>query len=500
MADLQSTARQVDHTAYPIPGVLRRLTKSFGVYGAANFGIRGLNFLLILVYARYLQPQDYGMIYIAEIVAAFLAIFGGLSLDSAIERMYFQHHHNDEELRSYIGSVIRFGLLWIGIFLFLALIVGGTISPHRKILAGTPFYPYIALAIATATTSQVMQYRLAVFQAASRPRSYAALSIISATLTATCCFYGVVLRRDGALAMLEGKFVAAVVTFLIVAWSMRTYLTAPFRWRFVRESLSFSLPLVPHLVMASGLVVADRFILARYRDLSEVGIYSLAYTFGMVMYLVTQSLSQAWFPIFFAMAGDEEEIRRQLARICSGLAVFLAILACLGILLAPAFVNLFLDSRYAATAQIIPLVVMGYLFHALFSLFDLAILQAKRTSSVFVISLVAFAVNIALNLAWVPHWGMQGAAWATTLAYAVEALGAFLLAQRVFHLPYRQGEILLSFTVAAVAVLLTQSSCVLKWHGLLLTACVVPTIGLLTFIAGRDLFGTFSLILSRRAN
>jgi O-antigen/teichoic acid export membrane protein len=500
MADLQSTARPIDATTYPIPDVLRRLTKSFGVYGAANFGIRGLNFLLILVYARYLQPHDYGMIYMAEIVAAFLAIFAGLSLDSAIERMYFQHNHNDEELRSYIGSVTRFGLLWMGIFLVLALAAGGTISPHLKIVAGTPFYPYIALAISTATALQVMQYRLAVFQASSRPRSYAALSIVLFALTAVCCFYGVVLRRGGALAMLEGKFVAAAVTFLIVAWNMRAYLTDPFRWKFVRESLSFSLPLVPHLVMASGLVVADRFILAHYRDLSEVGIYSLAYTFGMVMYLVTQSLCQAWFPIFFTMAGGDEEGRRQLARICSGLAVFLAVLACFGILLAPAFVNLFLDSRYAATAQIVPLVVIGYLFHAFFSLFDLAILQAKRTSSVFVISLVPFATNIALNLAWIPHRGMRGAAWATTLAYAVEALGTFLLAQRVFHLPYRHGEILLSIAVAVVAVWLTQSSWALEWHGLLLAGCVVPAIGLLTLVAGRDLLGAFSLVRSRRAN
>ena len=499
MADLKDSATTNAEAAAYTPSLLRRLTKSFGVYGGANFGIRGLNFLLILVYARYLQPRDYGVIYMAEIIAAFLTIFAGLSLDSAIERLYFEHNHDREELRSFIGSVFRFGLLWMGIFLLLALAVGSAISSHLKVLASTPFYPYIAFAIATATASQATQFRLAVFQASSCPRSYGVLSIILATLTAVCCFYGVVLRRGGALAMLIGKFVAAAVTLLIVAWSMRAYLAAPFRWRFVRESLSFSLPLVPHLVMASGLVVADRFILARYRDLSEVGIYSLAYTFGMVMYLVTQSLSQAWLPMFFTLASGDEENRRQLGRICSALAVFLAVLACFGILLAPAFVQLSLDSRYAAAVQIIPLVVMGYLFHALFSLFDLAILQAKRTSSVFLISLIAFAANIGLNLVWVPHWGMYGAAWATALAYAVEALGAFLLAQQVFRLPYRKGEILLGLAVAVVAVGLTQIWAQ-KWHGLLLAGCALPAIGLLMFAAGRDLLGSFSFIRARLAN
>jgi O-antigen/teichoic acid export membrane protein len=56
-------------------------------------------------------------------------------------------------------------------------------------------------------------------------------------------------------------------------------------------------------------ILADRFILAHYRDLSEVGIYSLAYSLGMVMFLVTRSLSQAWLPMFFELARYRKENR-----------------------------------------------------------------------------------------------------------------------------------------------------------------------------------------------
>jgi len=290
---------------------------------------------------------------------------------------------------------------------------------------------------------------------------------------------------------LQGKLVAAVLTFLIAAWSMRTFLTARFQWKFVRDSLSFSLPLVPHLVMASGLVVADRFILEHYRNLSEVGIYSLAYTFGMVMYLVTQSLSQAWLPMFFELAADGEKSREVLGRICSGLAIFLAALACLGILLSPIFVHVALDYRYHPAARIVPLVIMGYLFHALFSLFDLSILQAKRTASVFTISLLAFTVNLVLNFTMIPRWGMYGAAWATAIAYGVEAIGAFALAQRFFALPYRLPEILAGIVVAGGALWLTQFAWMPKWQGLLLAIAAVPALGLLAIIGRRDLQSAF---------
>lgn len=468
-------------------GMARSLAQSFAVYSGANFGIKALNFLLILVYAHYLRPYDYGIIYMAEIIASFVAIFAGLSIDSALQRLYFQHNQNTDELRSYLGSAIRFGLAWMMIFLAVALALGGVIQSHLQTHASVPFYPYIAMAIATATAMQGVQYRLAVYQASRRPRSYALLSFVLAIITAACCMYWVVVRRDGAVGMMRGRLVAAAIVFLIAVWSMRTFLTARFQWRFVRESLSFSLPLVPHLVMASGLVVADRFILEHYRNLSEVGIYSLAYTIGMVMYLVTQSLSQALLPVFFHLAGGGTEDRRTLGRICSGLVIFLVGLACLGILFSPLFVHVFLDYRYYPAAGIVPMVVMGYLFHALFSLFSFPLLQAKRTTSVFLISLAAFALNLALNFALIPRWGMYGAAWATTIAYAVEAAGAFLLAQRFFPLPWRLPEILAGLAVASGALWLTQSAWLPRWHALLPAVASLPALGLLALIGRRDL-------------
>lgn len=497
MSDLSPQNAIAHLPAQPVHGTILRLAKSFGVYGSANIGIRALNFLLVIVYAHYLQPYDYGIIYMGEIIASFLIIFAGLSLDSALQRLYFQHNHDTEELRSYLGSVIRFGLCWMTLFLGLTLALGRVTQSHMATHVPVPFYPYIAMAIATAAATQSVQYCLAEYQAARRPRSYAYLSLVLAVLTAASCMYTVVIRHDGAIGMFEGKLSAAAVTLVLATWSMRSFLTAPFQWKYVRESLAFSLPLIPHLVMASGLVVADRFILEHYRSLSDVGIYSLAYTFGMVMYLITQSLSQAWLPMFFGLATDKGN-HPTLGRICSGLTVFLAAIACIGVLLSPLFIHAFLDHRYQAAARIVPLVVMGYLFHALFSLFDLSILQAKRTASVFLISLLAFAANVALNFAMIPRWGIYGAAWATTIAYAVEAFGAFLLAQRFFPLLYRVPEILTGIAVAGGALWLTQLVWASKWQLLSTIAALIFTLGTLAFLGRSDLQSAFQALRNKR--
>jgi len=51
------------------------------------------------------------------------------------------------------------------------------------------------------------------------------------------------------------------------------------------------------------------------------------------------------------------------------------------------------------------------------------------------------AVNIAANLAWVPAFGILGAAYATLAAYVVMAAAMFFFSQRIFPIPYEWGRL-----------------------------------------------------------
>jgi len=63
--------------------------------------------------------------------------------------------------------------------------------------------------------------------------------------------------------------------------------------------------------------------------------------------------------------------------------------------------------------------------------------RARRTQFNWVITGLAAAVNVTLNLALIPPYGMMGAAIATVAAYSVMFLGMAWWAQRVFPVPYQ---------------------------------------------------------------
>ena len=67
---------------------------------------------------------------------------------------------------------------------------------------------------------------------------------------------------------------------------------------------------------------------------------------------------------------------------------------------------------------------------------------------------VAAVVNVALNLALIPPYGMMGAAVATVAAYTVMFAGMAWWAQRVYPVPYQWRRVL---TAAAAGVALAAA-------------------------------------------
>lgn len=442
----------------PVPSarvVAARILRASTVYGLANLGIRALNFLLLPIFTRFLMPADYGVMVLAETLAAFLASIVSLGFDASIQRLYFRHVDDSKALSGYVGSVLKFALLLEISFLVLALTVGPWLQNTLAPTASVPFR-YIAMAVTTAVATQFFGYWLVLYQAERRPWGYAILSLLSFGLTASLTIALVVYARRGVTGMLGGKLIAAAICLIVAVLLARHALGSRFHWAYVRETIAVGSPLVPHLLMALGLVTADRFILAYYRDLREVGLYATAYTLGMIMSLITMSLSQAWAPAYYDVARKGEKGRQVLSKMCAGLMVMLTAIACFGALIAQDFVAHFLDHRYASAGRVVPWIIGAYLAHSLFSMFSLAALQARRTTLIMGTSFVALLVNTVLNFALIPRWGMYGAAYATLIAYVVEALLMYSFAQRVYRLDYDLRRTFGAMGVFAAVLVVTQ--------------------------------------------
>jgi len=473
---------------------LRRVAKlvvgGSAIYMLGNALARGLNFILLPIYTRYLSPAEYGVVALAEIVAVVVGILCGLGLNGAIMRLYFEHS-DSQARKNYLATMLRFALLATAAILGISYLVGPPLLRYWVPQFGVAFYPYIAIALAAAAATQIMGYRQLLYQLDGQPLRYAALVLASLAVTAACTLILVIGFRKGAVGLLGGKMVAGVASAAVSVWLMRAWLVGVWSWEHVRESLRLAIPLLPHEFMAAGLVAADRLILGHYRAVDEVGVYSVAYTLGIVMALVTNSLQQAWGPAFFNLAATGEQGRVMIGRITVTLSVGLTAAAVIGSLVAYPFVAVFLDSRYRQASTIVPWVIGGYLLHSYYGLFQLAAVQARRTQFVLVASASAFLLNLALNFWWVPKIGMYGAAYATFVAYGAEALVMVICAQRAYRISVDANRMLAALAIFCCVLLLTQRHELGVWT---MVATATSAIVLLGLIVKSDARATWAMV------
>lgn len=493
-AEIVASAR----TPHSMQSTSRRLLVGSGTYAVTNFALKAVNFLLIAVFTRYLSPRDYGTISLSEIIAiTLLTMFSGLGLDTAVRRLYFHYADEPAVQRRYVSSVLRFGAILTIAVVALSLGAGPhllkRIAPHFAV----SFFPYIAIAIGTAAANQTLDYHLGLYQSEQRPLAFSFMASASFLLTTGSALIFVVLLRQGATGMLTGKFMGAAGSLIVAVIVSRKWWAGGFEWKFVRESLPIALPILPHMLLAFGLVVADRFILEYYRNLDEVGVYSVAYTFGMVMYLVTTSISQAWSPLFYDVARNGYEGQRVLGRLFAGLSLLLVTIAIFGSLIAQDVVSHFLDYRYSSAGRLIPWIIAGYLFHALFGILQPSLLQARRVGFLWVVSCVALTANVGLNLLWIPRWGMYGAAYATMAAYIIEATLMYIYAQRVYPLTFSRHRLAAALAIFSGVLWVTQVRWQ-SWRFALLGSTLIISISLIALM-GRTEFVSFLGSLRRKA-
>src|SRR6266513_2523217 len=252
-----------------------RVLRGSAIYGLATFGTKTINlFLLVPLYTRFLTPSDYGTISLAESVAVLVGAISTVSLDAALQRLYFQYSDDSQLLKRYVSSVLRSAAVLLAVSLVVALAFGRQLFAIFAPNFAIPFFPYTALAIITAIVGQVVQYRLVLFMVEGRAKHYAMLAFCMFVLTGAAAVTLVVFVPWGAYGMLLAKLVGTGATAVGAAFLLEQWFRAGWDWPFVRESLQFALPLVPFGLTALLLDVADRFILQHFRSTAEVGLYT----------------------------------------------------------------------------------------------------------------------------------------------------------------------------------------------------------------------------------
>jgi O-antigen/teichoic acid export membrane protein len=244
--------------------------------------------------------------------------------------------------------------------------------------------------------------------------------------------------RGFLLSMLAGE---ALTSLLLCGWMLLS-LGARIEWSALRPLISYALPLVPVGLCQLLVHQVDRRLLLALGTQSMAGIYGHGYKIGFVVTsLVLGPFLQIWRPWIFAV--QESATRARLvARVTTYALLAIGAVSLLVIALGrQAVVLLAARPAFWEAFRIVPIVVVGYLFWALYYLSELPLLIAKRTLRLFWVNALAVLCNVGLNLWAIPRFGILGAAAATLVTFAFLALLGILAGRRGARVPLEVGRL-----------------------------------------------------------
>jgi O-antigen/teichoic acid export membrane protein len=395
----------------------------------------------VLILARLLSPEDFGLLAIATITLGVLLCLTEFGLAPAlVQRTVVTERHYHV---AWTIGVVR-GLVIAGVLALAAPVVVQLFAEPRavdvvRLLALRPLLTAMA-SIRVADLTRTLQFRSLAILSLTEALANTLLSIALAPIL-------------GVWALVAGTLIGAG------AFAVLSYILAPYRPRFALDRVEAgSLMRYGRWIFAAGVsAMAGSFLLqaviSRRLGVEELGLYFLAAKIAFLPYEVaSEVIGAVAFPIFARLKSDAEQTARVFRTLLKGTAALLLPTYGLLVAVAPSLVQDLLGPRWAGTVPAIQvLAVAGMLSF----LTDVTVPMFKglgHPQRIAVLETVQGALLI--SFAWVlaGPYGLVGA----TLAWLPAIVGCQIVAavyiQQVVHQPFTSvGVALIGIGVTSLA-------------------------------------------------
>ena len=379
----------------------------------SNLGGRLIKAIIIIYAARVLGTADYGVFSYALTLAGFLSLF----MDPGINGILMRNAAgaSDEERRKLFGTTFFIKILLlipgIAIVIFLA--------PYFTTLPGAiALLPIVALVLALDT---LREFFSSLFRAMEEMEKEALVFLIT---NVAIVIFGFLFLRFAVTAKsfgwgyVAGDALGCVIAIFIIRRHFKN-LASNFSIDSVMPILKAAWPFAISGAIGFLFTNSDILIISWMRTASEVGIYSAAIRIVQTLYMVPGIIQLTTLPLLARLAKNNSEkfgdaLERTLCMI-----FFASIpLAIGGVILGTGLMTFVFGAAYQSGGLAFKILMATLLFDFPASIIISALFVRNNQKSMIVSSAVGGVLNVVLDLALIPRFGMAGSAIATLIAQA----------------------------------------------------------------------------------
>lgn len=433
-------------------GSIKKLSKDSIIYGFSGAIHQLVGLILLPILTRVFSPTDYGVIDIITTFSSITLIFLLLGVNSATQRYYFDADDQSEK-EKVVSTAFWFVILYTS---FSSAILYSIVSPLSQLLFGNLEHVFLLKwAIIAFPFTALMVFGKDNLRLLFKPWKYNIVTITYTLLRVLIVIYLVIIFGRGLIGNFEGAFAASIITALLAVYYSRSIIKAKFSYSILKKLLKYGIPLAFAGLAYWVINFSDRLILLKLSTLDQVGLYSVGNRISSVLVLVTSAFSLAWSPFIFSVH-NIEETKKVIIKTYSYLTLLLLTFSLILSLFAKEFLIIITTRDYIGASSVVGILTVGLSFLGISSILATGLTLVKKTRYITISSVLAAALNIALNILLIPKLGMIGAAIATLISYITLCVIYYYYSQKYYPLSFELSKIFKTFLLFAVFIFIAS--------------------------------------------
>ncbi|MBQ9206495.1 MAG: oligosaccharide flippase family protein [Treponema sp.] len=382
----------------------------------SNVMLRGISFITLPIFSRLMSTSQYGLLSVYHSWLSIFTIFCTLTIWGGVFNVVMTK--KSEEKDRYIAAFQGLATTITVMFLLFFVVFGDYVSSFFgiskfllilifiNILSLTPFYLWSA--------NQRFEYRY---------KALILLTVVTSILNPLIGYYAVINTDYKA----EARILAEIAINILIGIFFFSLNIKKGHVFFNKEiwkyGFYFNVVLIPHYLSLQVLSQSDRLMINNFCGSSDAGIYSVAYSFAMLLTLITGGLDSSVTPYIYRNLKENtlETLKKNITFLILGIALVALCVTCV----IPDFFRLMLPEAYYPAIWVIPPVIAAVFFMFLYPLFCSIEYYFEELKYASVSTFITAIVNIILNFVFIKIFGFIAAAYTTLFCY---------IALTIFHL------------------------------------------------------------------
>ncbi|MEL7654823.1 MAG: polysaccharide biosynthesis C-terminal domain-containing protein, partial [Bacillota bacterium] len=429
-------------------GRYRTLLSNTLIFTISDFSSKLLVFFMLPIYTRVMTTGDFGVSDLINSTVGLLMPVFTLSIADGALRFAMRPDVEDKQVFTFGMKVIfaGFGILLLAFPIFLQI---GVIKD------------YLLLFYLTYITSGMYNFLNQFARGINKIKLVGICGMLSTFIVVTLNIVLLFVFRLGVTGYLV-SFILSYITSSVVLFAgggMYKYLSAKHsEKRLKTDMLKYSIPLAPNSISWWLNNTANRYIIATFCGVSQVGLFSAAVRIPTILTTLQGVFMQAW--QLSAISEYEKQDRDNFyVNVYTSFNLASVFVCSLLIILTKLIASLLFSKEFYEAWQYVPLLLVSTMFGALAGFVGIPFSAINKTKILFVTTLVGGVVSVICNYLLVPFLGPTGASIASVISYVtiwtLRLIESMKYIKMVQH-PYRDVFCYLLLIIQAVLIMNTE--------------------------------------------